>query len=238
MVHDTRGNFFAAMMEDEDNCRVTKSIKIAKEIKIPIRFVDSHQLKKFVKEKRHQNVVLEVGPYPDHWVTSCQSTPEGIKFLNENREAGFYNSHLILAFNHPNDTGNLGNVIRTACFFGVPVIVDTRHSCSLTPTVSANSAGALETTKVFKVKTMSTFLKSLDGFNIIGADCSQGTLIRDLKLKGPTVLVLGNEKHGIDQSCKPLCNTLVRIPGCSSSPDCLDSLNVSVAAGILLSHLK
>ena len=94
------------------------------------------------------------------------------------------------------------------------------------------AAGAFSTMPVCKIGNVRQTLESLKkkGFWIVGADMAGSDLYYDANLKGPLVIVMGAEGKGLSRLTKETCDFLVRIPMKGK----ISSLNVSVAAGLLL----
>ena len=112
---------------------------------------------------------------------------------------------------------------------------------NLSPLVSKASAGALEFIDVCSTKNLMRFLdKSKEnGWQVVGTALEEGSIdMRLLDLTKPTILVLGNEGHGIRTNILKRCDALVKIRGMENkSSNGVDSLNVSVSGGILLHHI-
>jgi 21S rRNA (GM2251-2'-O)-methyltransferase len=140
-----------------------------------------------------------------------------------------------------------GSIIRTVAFFNIDgLIVETQESAPLNPLVSKASSGALETySKIFKTRNLKQLLAVSieDKYHILGAMSSENPHkiqipSHELTLRSPTILVLGSENRGIRPSIQQLCQSFTKIPGSTIDLKLLDSLNVNVAAGILLHQLK
>jgi len=136
------------------------------------------------------------------------------------------------------DPMNMGAIVRSCVFLGIDMIfVPSEGSCYLSPVVSKASSGALELANIYTVdknEVFFGFLKSLN-WDILGtapestpySSCPKSTVNR--------LIVLGNEGHGVNDELSRFFTTKVSIP--SASPE-IDSLNVSVATGVLLSHFR
>jgi 21S rRNA (GM2251-2'-O)-methyltransferase len=147
-----------------------------------------------------------------------------------------------LALDEVTDPQNLGSILRSAFFFGVDeVIICSKNSAPLSPVVSKASAGALE---VMTVRSANNLMRLLDeskktGWQVVGTSLGEDTMPLDsLPLLQPTILVMGNEGHGLRQSIISRCDHKVHIPCGRGSNALVDSLNVSVATGVLLNHLR
>lgn len=129
------------------------------------------------------------------------------------------------------DPHNLGAIIRTANLAGAHgVIIPKNRAVGLTAAVARTSAGALNYTPVAKVtnlvKTMEELKKK--GMWFVCADMD-GTRMYDLNLTGSIGLVIGNEGEGVGRLVKENCDFIASIPMKGN----IDSLNASVAAGVL-----
>mgnify|MGYP000510869551 CR=1 FL=1 len=130
-----------------------------------------------------------------------------------------------------NDPHNLGAIIRTANLAGAHgVIIPKNRAAGLTATVARTSAGALNYTPVAKVTNLAKTIEELkkEGLWFVCADMG-GTTMYDLNLKGPIGLVIGNEGEGVGRLVKEKCDMVASIPMKGD----IDSLNASVAAGVL-----
>ena len=131
------------------------------------------------------------------------------------------------------DPRNLGAILRTAETAGVHgVIIPERRATGLTETVAKASAGALEYVPVVKVVNIVKALEDLKkaGIWVFGAEAGKGTVYWKADFSGPVALVLGGEGRGVRRLVAERCDSLVAIPLCGQ----ISSLNVSVAAGVLL----
>jgi 23S rRNA (guanosine2251-2'-O)-methyltransferase len=139
---------------------------------------------------------------------------------------------LVLILDGITDPHNLGAILRSADQFAVDlVVIPNRRSAGESDTVARTSAGALEWVPLLTVSNLTRVLEELKagGYWIYGADMG-GTPAKDLNLTGPTALVMGSEGSGLSRLIKESCDGIISIPMAGH----LDSLNVSVAAGILL----
>lgn len=129
------------------------------------------------------------------------------------------------------DPHNLGAIIRTANLAGAHgVIIPKRRAVGLTATVAKTSAGALNYTPVAKVTNLAATIDELkkEGLWFVCADMGGESMYR-LNLKGPIGLVIGNEGEGVSRLVKEKCDYIASIPMKGD----IDSLNASVAAGVL-----
>lgn len=129
------------------------------------------------------------------------------------------------------DPHNLGAIIRTANLAGAHgVIIPKRRAVGLTATVARTSAGALNYTPVAKVTNLVSTMEELkkQGMWFVCADMGGETMYR-LNLTGSLGLVIGNEGEGVSRLVKEKCDMVASIPMKGD----IDSLNASVAAGVL-----
>ena len=125
----------------------------------------------------------------------------------------------------------MGAIIRTANLAGAHgVIIPKRRAVGLTAVVAKTSAGALNYTKVAKVTNLARTIEELKekGIWFVCADM-KGRTMYEADMKGPIGLVIGSEGEGVGRLVKESCDFTVGIPMKGQ----IDSLNASVAAGIL-----
>ena len=150
----------------------------------------------------------------------------------------------VLALDEITDPQNLGSILRSAFYFGVDkIILCSKNSAPLNSIVSKASAGALEVMSIYSTTNMMNFLdlSKENGWQVVGTSIDQDTIqLNEVPLQQSTILVLGNEGHGLRKNVLNKCNYKVYIPGKFSlgeSSPLVDSLNVSVCTGILLNHI-
>ncbi len=144
---------------------------------------------------------------------------------------------LLLLLDSIQDPQNVGAILRSAECFGVDGVLITSHQSSpITETVEKTSAGAINHLKIAKVTNLNQemgYLKD-NGFWIVGSTLENSQEYTAVDYKMPTALVLGNEEKGIRKLVADNCDFLVHIPMKGK----IQSLNVSVAAGILLAEIS
>ena len=140
---------------------------------------------------------------------------------------------LLLLLDSIQDTHNLGAILRTAECSGVDgVIITKHHSAPVNETVVKTSAGATEHLKITQVNNLVQAIKELkdNGFWIAGTSLKGSKAYTEVDYKIPLALVVGNEEKGIRRLTAENCDILMNIPMKGK----IGSLNVSVAAGIIL----
>lgn len=140
---------------------------------------------------------------------------------------------LIIVLDGVEDPRNFGAILRSAECAGVDgVIIPERRSVGLTDTVAKASAGAIEYVKVAKAGNLNRLIEELKtrGIWVVGTTMDTETNYTDWDWTRPTAIVLGGEGTGLHRLVAENCDILVKIPMYGR----IDSLNVSVAAGVLL----
>ena len=185
-----------------------------------INFVSSQRLDEISETKKHQGVIANASAY------EYADVDDILKKARDKGEDPF-----IIILDGIEDPHNLGAIIRTANQAGAHgVIIPKNRAVGLTATVARTSAGALNYTPVAKVTNLARTMEDLkkEGLWFVCADMD-GELMYDLKLTGPIGLVIGNEGNGVGDLVKKNCDFVASIPMKGQ----VDSLNASVAAGIL-----
>lgn len=206
--------------------RLQEILDLATRRKIPIRFKDRFYLDQIsYSRSSHQGVIAMVRNY--HYI-----------HLDDLIECAIATSNkaLLIAADHITDTGNLGSLIRTAEFFGVQgLILPKDRSALINDAVYKRSAGGSAYLPVTKVVNLARTLKQLADRNlwIVGAAGESSTNIYEFDWNRNLVLIVGNESKGLSKVVRDQCHDLVSIPRLGN----LTSLNVSVAAGIILSEI-
>jgi len=140
---------------------------------------------------------------------------------------------LIVVLDGVEDPRNFGAILRSAECAGVDgVIIPERRSVGLNDTVAKSSAGAIEYVRVAKVGNLNRLIEDLKQRNIwvVGTSVETDTSYTEWDWTRPTALILGGEGSGLHRLVAENCDMLVRIPMYGK----INSLNVSVAAGVLL----
>ena len=185
-----------------------------------VKFVPKERLDSMSETGAHQGVIAQVAAYD-------YSTVEDIlKKAEDKGEAPF-----IILLDNIEDPHNLGAIIRTANLAGVHGVIIPKHrAVGLTATVAKTSAGALNYTPIAKVANLGQTIDELKekGIWFVCADMDGEVMYRQ-NLTGPIGLVIGNEGNGVSRLVKEKCDFTTAIP---MNGD-IDSLNASVAAGVL-----
>lgn len=206
-----------------DNCQDGPIMTIKREAKKQdclVKYVKREKLDQLSETGKHQGVVA---------ITSAYEYASVEDILENARKKG--EDPFILLLDSIEDPHNLGAIIRTANQAGAHgVIIPKNRAVGLTAAVARTSAGALNYTPVAKVTNLGKTIEELkkEGLWFVCADMS-GTTMYQLDLKGPIGLVVGSEGEGVGRLVKEKCDFTASIPMKGD----IDSLNVSVAAGVL-----
>ena len=206
-----------------DGCQdgpVRTIIREAKKADTIINFVDKERIDRLANSGHHQGVVAQAAAY------EYAEVEDILNIAREREEDPF-----IFILDEIEDPHNLGAIIRTANLAGAHgVIIPKRRAVGLTATVAKTSAGAINYTPVAKVTNISKTIDELkkQGMWFVCADMG-GETMYNLNLKGSIGLVIGNEGSGVSRLVKEKCDYIASIPMKGD----IDSLNASVAAGVL-----
>lgn len=185
-----------------------------------IKYVAKERLDQMSGTGKHQGVIASAAAY---------GYAEVEDILLKAREKG--EQPFVLLLDGVEDPHNLGAIIRTANQAGAHgVIIPKNRAVGLTAAVAKASAGALNYTPVAKVTNLGQTIEELkkEGLWFVCADMD-GTPMYQLDLKGPIGLVVGGEGSGVGRLVREKCDMCAAIPMRGD----IDSLNVSVAAGVL-----
>ena len=194
-------------------------VQMAKERHIPVQEVDRVRLDAITHN--HQGMLAFASAYQ-------YSTVEAMLALAEERGEDPF----LVLLDGITDPHNLGAIIRTAeCAGAHGVIVQERRAVGLTPAAVKASAGAVEHLPVARVSNLGNTIIELQNKNIwVYAADMEGENYAQADLSGPVAIVIGNEGEGVGRRVLSLCDKTLSLPMKGK----LDSLNASVAAGILL----
>ncbi|KAK2385392.1 tRNA/rRNA methyltransferase (SpoU) family protein [Trifolium repens] len=230
-------------------------LKMAEKINLSVKEASKHDLNMVADNRPHQGLVLDASPL--EMVRIQELEPVSV-------EEG--KGSLWVALDEVTDPQNLGAIIRSSYFFGATgIVLCAKNSAPLSGVVSKASAGSLELMELRFCKNMMQFLVSSaeNGWRVLGGSVSSKAIsLNEIEPGPPTILVLGSEGTGlrplVERSCTQLVKIVGNIPldlstselegestglnGESSGKEFLsflavESLNVSVATGVLLHHL-
>lgn len=222
---------------------IKQALAKAQKMNIPLVETSKHDLNMATSNRPHQGIVLDASPL-------------GCEKLDVMPPVDTYLPHhswpVWLCLDEIQDPQNLGAVIRTAFFLGADgVLICSKNSAPLSGVVSKASSGALEKMTVYSCRSLPTTLVDAKskGWDVVAASGeADSTPCQEFELKAPTLLVMGSEGYGLRKTVRNACSRSIRVDrgmdrsrtsSYLAAPGMMDveSLNVSVATGILLHTL-
>lgn len=204
-----------------DDARMRELAALASRHGLTIDRANARELTQLLGDVVHQGVMAEIASLPPWTENDLLGAVAGAT------------EPLLLALDGVQDPHNLGACLRTADACGaLALVIPKDRAAQLTPTVRKVAAGAAETTPVVTVTNLVRCLRLLKqaGLWVVGAESQANQRAADVDLRAGTVVVLGAEGAGLRQLTRQSCDFLVRLPQLGA----VESLNVSVAAGMLL----
>lgn len=218
---------------ESSGTRVREIVELARKKGLSVRKTDKSGLAATAQTEGSDAIprsILLVGKTSGANATKSRSFEEALVHWNDE------SPRLVLVLQEVTDPHNLGAVLRIADQFAADaVLITQRRSASVNATVSKVSSGADQFVSVYEVGNLVRGLDQLKdvGFWIYGADMG-GKDAHTHDLRGKTALVLGSEGRGLGKLVESRCDALISIPTGGN----IDSLNVSVAAGILAYEVR
>ena len=206
-----------------DGCKdgpIQTILKEARKREVLINFVKKERLDQLSETGKHQGVVAQAAAYE---YAQVEDMLEAARAKGEDP--------FLFLLDGIEDPHNLGAIIRTANLAGAHgVIIPKRRAVGLTAVVAKSSAGALNYTPVARVTNLSAEIEELKkkGLWFVCA-AMDGDVMYRCNLKGPIGLVIGSEGDGVSRLVREKCDMTASIPMKGD----IDSLNASVAAGVL-----
>lgn len=188
-------------------------------------YVDLETLNKMSNNGNHQGIIVEIYPHEYCSVEEIINNPN-------NKE-----QPLILILDEIEDPQNFGAILRSCDAFGVDgIIVKNKNQVPLNWTVAKVSTGAIEYVKVAQVANLNNVIRTLKdkGYWIYAADGSGDEMYQNVDYSGPIALIVGSEGRGISKLVMQNSDFIIKIPMIGH----VNSLNVSVSTGILLSRIR
>jgi len=193
---------------------------------LPIKFVSKNSLNQMVKSESHQNIVAKI-KYRNYW-----NLKDFLKSVESN------NRSLVVMLDSIFDPQNLGAILRACeCFSVDGVIFSKNRGSDITPVVTKAAAGASEMLNLIKVSNLATSLDSFmdNGFSIVATTLEKPSNdLYSYKFSDKTLLIMGSEGAGVQKILLNKADDKIHIPMSGN----LQSLNVSMATAIILSHFR
>lgn len=194
-------------------------VKLCREKKITVQFVEKQALERLSPDGRHQGVIAVVTEF-------VYSEPEEVLEKKDGKPL------LILLLDGIEDPHNLGAIIRVAECAGVSgILLPRRRCCPVTDTAVKVSCGASEYVKIAKVNNLNDTIRMLKdrGIFVLAADMD-GASIYSTDLTGDIAIVIGGEGKGVHELTGKLCDGKIALPQFGQ----INSLNASVATGVVV----
>ena len=211
--------------ENKRSSRIQEIISLAEHNSLPIKFKKASDFDQFLPNLAHQGIIAFTTEF--QYIDLEQLIQHS---QNDSSQA------LLVVADHITDEGNLGALIRTTAFFGAHgLVLPKDRSAQVTERVRKRSSGAYLHLPTSRVVNLGRALDTLNdkGFWIIGAAGESTRSIYQCDWNRDVVLVLGREDKGITNAVRKRCHEVVCIPGFGA----LNSLNVSIAGGIIISEI-
>lgn len=201
------------------SAQTTEIMQLARELEVPVQIVPIEKLNRLTR-KNHQGVVAFMAQ------VSYQKLNALLPMIFE---AGF--DPFLIILDKITDVRNLGAIARTAEASGVhALILPTRGSAFINADAVKTSAGALHRLNICREDNLKNAIQYLkeSGLKVVAVTEKASELFWKADLKGPVVLILGSEEHGISAEYLKLADVRIKMPMLGN----IESLNVSVAAGV------
>jgi 21S rRNA (GM2251-2'-O)-methyltransferase len=244
----------------KDKGAVASAMEKAKQLGAVVKTASKHDLNMVSDNRPHQGLILDATALDfEH----LDAMPAATDVWDSSDESESKQPPVWLCLDEVVDPQNFGAALRSAFFLGATgVLTCKRNSAPLSPVVSKASAGALELMPVHSCRNLPQTLADakLKGWTVLGAAAQSDAIsCATYKLQGPTILVMGNEGYGLRTTVRQQCDAMLRIDGAGGGSGTsvaamglgigvgeermkmltglVDSLNVSVATGILMHQL-
>ena len=208
------------VLDSKSNSRINKILSAAKTSQIEISLKTKDFFSEYFEDQNHQGLALLCN----------KRIEEQESFLDNLLEK---ESLLLLVLDHITDPHNVGACLRSAAAANADaVIVPKNRSCHLTPTVRKISSGGSELVPFVVVTNLVRTIKKmkLSDVKIVGAEKNGEMDYKEIVLEKKNALIIGSEDKGLKKLTAENCDTLIRV----DLPGSVESLNASVACGILL----
>lgn len=197
-----------------------------------------------ILEKHHEKISLDhtdITALTEQQLKKISSldSPDSLLCIMENKKHIPIQTinELVLALDNINNPGNLGTIIRLACWFGIKNIVCNQFTADYTNSkVLQSSMGAIFHVNISYCN-LYTFLSKHKEHEIYGTILQGGKNIYKEHLSQKGIIIIGNESHGIAQVNRQFVNNPITIPSFATN-NCVESLNAAIACGIILSEFK
>jgi TrmH RNA methyltransferase len=193
-------------------------------VRVRVDEVDARELERIAQTKNHEGLVLETRARK--WASP-----------NELADRLVQRRGCAIALDRVRNPYNVGAILRSAAFFGVDAALlgPIAPHPALAPDAVRVAEGGAEHLLLGRTTDLADTLSRLRarGIQVVGADGASRVNAIGFAFARPTVLVMGNEREGMSERVRAQCDAIVAIPGSGA----VESLNVAVAAGVLVAEL-
>lgn len=230
LVYGFRAGLAALETRARDVLRIACSREAAEEVeraakRAPFKVVADRELERIAGSAHHEGLCIEMRPRK--W-----TSPQEVADLLAKKKGA------AIALDRVRNSYNVGAILRSAAFFGVDAVL--LGTPAPHPGLDANAVrvaeGGAERVVLSRTTDLADTLARLKtrGIRVVGTDGQAKTSALAFDFPRPSIVVLGNEREGLGPRVRKECDELVAIPGTGA----VESLNVGVAAGILISRLR
>jgi len=207
------------LFTEEHKKRLGSLLKAAAARRKPYRIVESADLDRICGTPHHEGVVVIASPFHLPSLEDSENTVLGRK---------------IIVLDDVTNPHNVGAVVRSAAWFGFDAVVLHTDQPFLNPAAIRVSQGGVFAMECFRVRRLDRWLNHFreNEGTVIGLTQTGDTQLQGVQISGKYCLVFGNERDGISDSTLAICQRKIRIAG----SDAVESLNISVAAGIAMAQ--
>ena len=235
-------------VRDEENLFVIEGEKIVKEFlnaKFPVKILIAKP--DFINGlpaefRNHPNEIIEVGNDDLKRISNLKTPHNAIAVVPIQKRIPAYDKmldELSVALDFVQDPGNLGTIIRAAAWFGIRNIICSEDCADLyNPKVIQSTMGAILCVNVYYTDLKKILILANEKKTPVFGTVLTGESIYDHRLYHKGVILLGNESRGISEELMPYVNEKLIIPGTFNIKRGIDSLNVGMAASIVLSEFR
>jgi RNA methyltransferase, TrmH family len=209
------------------------------------RLVEVKKIAKFCAENKRAYHVVSRQELED--ITHA-AHHEGLAMIAKSRQQQSYAAYLkgvkrspararLLVLDEVMNPHNIGAILRTAAHFGFDKIIACKNGFpNFSPSMMRIAEGGFEYVDVMLVEALKNAIQGLkaNGFQVVVASAEGKTKVADINLEVPTILIMGNERNGVSGALRSVADYTLAIAGTGH----VESLNVSVSAGILMASLQ
>jgi len=214
------GDLLRVATSEEAADEIAPLTQFAAQNKLPLLTRDDTELERMADSAHHEGVCVQTKPRK--WTTPA----ELVERITKQKKG------LVIALDRVRNPYNVGAILRTAAFFGVDAVV---LGATLSPQAVRVAEGGAEHVLLSRTTDLVDTLRRLrdKGVRVIGTDVRSDRDANQAQFKGAIALVVGNEREGMTERMRACCDEVIALRGTGA----IESLNVAVAAGVLISRI-